>query len=94
MVGGDANHVASLNLQEVQELKSEKMTVEKKARQSQQLLQRKAAKSSLCIHMYTCICCYESRCPYDREEIRYIVQLTFSCHTNATVYTEAREVRS
>ena len=47
MVGGDANRVASLNLQEVQELKSEKMTVEKKARQSQQLLQRKAAKSSL-----------------------------------------------
>ena len=47
MVGGDANRVASLNLQEVQELKSEKMTDEQKARQSKQLLQRKAAKSSL-----------------------------------------------
>ena len=55
MVCGDANRVASLNLQEVQELKSEKMTDEQKARQSQQLLQRKAAKSSLCIqytHVY------------------------------------------
>ena len=49
MVGGDANRVASLNLQEVQELKSEKMVLKQKARQSQQLLQRKVAKSALCI---------------------------------------------
>ena len=48
MVGGDANRVASMNSQEVQELKSEKMAIEQKARQSQ-LPHRKAAKSSLCI---------------------------------------------
>ena len=84
MVGGDANSVASLNLQEVQSLKSEKM-VEQKARQSQ-LLQRKAAKSA-CVSA-----AYESRCPHDREEIinLQVVQLTFSFDTNATAYTEAR----